>query len=1109
MHPLLARQLRRVGATPLSAPTDEAWGALLRRVSAYYLECDEGRALLERSIAVSSSEMHELLRQLADASETAQARQLDLFLTAVQSLSDGLLLLAGGLVIDFANDAAARLLGVEPQALVGRRLTELLAGAPGEVDAEALEQALANARPWKSNSVTLRSASAAGGCFPASLRVSPSSGGRQRAVAVISDLTGEHEARRRQEEAHARLVREHRAMRELAHNRAFYEGRSGETLREVVRSAVETLGVDRASVWWLELSDDGRTGGDTLRLDQLFDRRTGTFAAGAVLSSSEYPAYFAALLESDYIDAEDAMTDPRTREFRLGYLEPNGIVSMLDFPVVSGGRVLGVVCLEHCSPRAWVLEDRQFAGLAANFVSVAHETAGRRAAQAEVEANRVFLDSILENLPITVHVKSAESLRYVRINRAGESLFGLDRAEIIGRSDEDLFPALQADAFAAQDQVALTSSELVDVAEERFQTAGSGHRLIHHRKVAVRDETGQPRYLLGLAEDITARKAAEEELRRARDVAEQATRAKTQFLANMSHEIRTPMHAVLGLSELLLDSGLGREPREKARGIHQAALALLRVIDDILDVSRIEAGRLELRAGPVRMDRILDDVNSTLSPLAHRKSLHYQVHRETALPEAFIGDEGRLRQILINLLGNAIKFTSRGWVSLTVFAIPDPQSSTTSNASIPWLGFRVQDTGMGIEDEELKGLFGPFAQVDSSNTRQQEGTGLGLYLVRELVQLMAGELSVRSIPGRGSTFEVRIPAPPVQAAAELHLNSGTESPPDASRRESPSTALNILVAEDNPLNQILVVSMLRSQGHNVIVTTDGHAVVEAFQAGRFDCVLMDSQMPGVDGAEATRRIRAIEATNPALGRTPIVALSASAMRGARERFIEAGMDSFLAKPFTAEGLRDVLEAARSLATADPSAPPSAPSGPRQSAATERLDRGPTPSGPAPESSAAEVFDSAAVRDLLELDSAAPGLFASLFAAYRDDFEPYLQSIANAAPDSLVEAGRAAHCLTSSSAALGGRRISQLAAETERLAYEGRVAETREMAASLRRAYSAFLGVVERSLPQRLVDIARPEAEAVGPPREAGLGPAEDRELHQDAGSQEPEHTPRS
>ncbi|HTX23857.1 MAG TPA: PAS domain-containing protein [Steroidobacteraceae bacterium] len=600
-----------------------------------------------------------------------------------------------------------------------------------------------------------------------------------------------------------------------------------------------------------------------------------------------------------------------------------------------------------------------------------------------------------------------------------EAILGFAEGEVSGKvhSPDELVHADDLEACRAAQRAHFADSAPYDV-EVRMRNQAGAFRWVRLRGDAERDEGGEPLRLAGSMQDVTESRAARDALIQASEAAQAASRSKSAFLANVSHEIRTPMNGIIGMTSLLLDSALDRAQREYAETIHASANSLLTVLNDILDFSKIEAGKLDIECVEMDLAASISEARAMLAFQATAKNLRFDVSVEPGVPQWVMSDRQRIRQCLVNLISNAIKFTRAGGVSVHV-------SVTRREQARVFVRFEVRDTGIGIAPETLPTLFQPFVQADSSTTRHFGGTGLGLSIVRRLIDLMGGEVGVTSDLGRGSRFWFVVPLQEIDEAQRRTSRPAAWpaalAHPDADAHALPAPfaqryAGKVLLVEDNLINQKVAKSILERLGCEVTLAGNGLEAVHAFAQGRFELVLLDLQMPLMDGYAATSCIRKLEQGRP---RTPIVALTASAMTGQRERCVEAGMDDLLTKPLDLGRLQAMLDRF-SLRAGDAAAEQARPS-------RRALD----------DSAVGQLVGSGSDESVFELDALrqVAGEDADFLRELAETFvytsEELLATLTDCARRADREGlGRAAHSLKGASASIRAEMLRERCAELE-------------------------------------------------------------------------------
>jgi PAS domain S-box-containing protein len=501
-----------------------------------------------------------------------------------------------------------------------------------------------------------------------------------------------------------------------------------------------------------------------------------------------------------------------------------------------------------------------------------------------IDHERELLRALMENIPDLIYFKDCDS-RFIKVNQAQASALGAkDSAACIGRSDSDYFGLEDAVRWRSQEQEIVRSGRPQVDRVELLKTSRGDGCWVSTTKVAMLDRKGRVSGIAGISRDVSERRRAEEDLQRAKVSAESANRAKSEFLTTMSHEMRTPMNAILGMADLLSESSLSEDQRDYVRIFQRAGANLLELINNILDLSKVESGHFQLESIGFDLRTLLEKIIELMVPQARNRGLQLTLEVLPGVPVGLVGDPSRLRQILINLIGNAVKFTERGSVTLRV-----------ELEWAGWLRFNVVDTGIGVAADKTEMIFDNFTQADSSTTRRFGGTGLGLAISKGLVELMGGRIGCTSEVGKGSTFFLTLPfeirkETEIPELAEPAAIAILPAPP-----AGPHPLTRILIVEDSEYNLALLKAYLKDSGFELDFAENGKIAVEKVISSNPHLVLMDLEMPVMDGLEATRAIRRWEA-QPRVRPIPILALTAHATGEGVGKSLEAGCNEHLTKP---------------------------------------------------------------------------------------------------------------------------------------------------------------------------------------------------------------------
>ncbi len=580
-----------------------------------------------------------------------------------------------------------------------------------------------------------------------------------------------------------------------------------------------------------------------------------------------------------YVHNVTEMPDSHPMKFVLA---DQGIKSLILYPLLQNGNPIGFVGFD--SVRQYRTFTNQEIGLLKILAEIVSNALLKRQSENSRQEAQQFLNKIIDAIADPIFVKDEDHC-WVVLNQAFCTFLGYTREELLYKSDYEFFPKEQADVFWEKDKLVFDSGEENLNEEYITDVTGKKHVISTKKSLFILEKTGA-KYLVGVIRDITEQKQAEEALRDALNQAQSATTAKSQFLANMSHEIRTPMNGILGIATLLASTQLNDEQKQFVDMLQQSGKRMMTIINDILDISKIEAGKIQIVNEPLNIRTLLRSVLTPIVKQAQSKDLQIDLKITDDVPAMMLGDAARIDQVLTNLVGNAVKFTETGTIKVACSV------AETYHQQI-MIRFSVTDTGIGIDKEALSHIFDPFYQVDSSITRQHGGAGLGLCISKQLVEMMGGKLSIKSVLKEGTTFIVDIPLARTDASIK-------QKPVSTEHTFNPKEK-RILIVEDDDVCAILTKVFMNKLGLESDTAVNGHEAIQKLKTERYDLVLMDCQMPVMDGYEATRAIRegAAGENNTSI---PIIAQTAYAMKDDEIKCLEYGMNGYISKPLDYQDL---------------------------------------------------------------------------------------------------------------------------------------------------------------------------------------------------------------
>jgi len=929
-------------------------------------------------------------------------------LTAMEASIDGMAILDSEEKYVYLNQAHAKIYGYDnPEELIGNTWRSLYtAEEVNRFERDIFPEFIREGR-WRGEAIGKKKN---GSFFHQEVSLTAiASGGL---ICVVRDITDRCLAIESQQKRDEQIIKQQKVLFELSQLK---KRELTSTLTIITKTTAKTLNVERVSIWFF---DSNHT---KIICQDLYIQATDTHEQGMSIEARDFPGYFLSLEKSLTISATDARIDARTSEFTTTYFEPFGISSTLDVPIWLHGKVIGVICIEHTGAiRKWKSEEEDFATSVTYVISLTVEAIERKKAEQAIESEHQRLFALFDLLPIFVYlIDQNHTIHFV--NRKFIELFGMPDNKPCYHILHDLKkPCTDCPTFE------VFKTRTPKIYEWTF---GTGKTYMIYDNIYICPPGTEMVLEIGI--DITESKELEKTLQQAKEFAEAANQSKSDFLANMSHEIRTPMNGIIGLVDLLFDTKLSNEQLQYLSMIKNSTSQLLSILNDILDFSKIEAGQLDLENIEFDLLHTIESIGDIIIYRAEEKELDLNFYVHCNVPRYLIGDPTRLRQILLNLVGNAIKFTEKGEITIEV-SLKHQKDQTAA------VRFAVIDTGIGIAADRQRAIFSSFTQADSSTTRKYGGTGLGLAISKRLVNMMGGHIGVKSKFGSGSAFHFIVKFSIAQqkqqefplineikgwqtmiidpnATRRMILNEQLKSVncqsdpfensdaalqklqntsgyqliiinyplPDANMQNlvdvirklknyetipvivlSPVSknksfiprhqdknimiltkpvkmnqlytailalqgktiptkseeytkeklylllnklaglkeGVNILIVEDNLINQKVVLALLKKTSLHVDVAEDGLVAIKAIQQQHYQLVLMDIQMPNMDGFTATKIIR----EELGLTNLPIIAMTAHAMKGDKEKCLAAGMNDYISKPIKPERLYALL-----------------------------------------------------------------------------------------------------------------------------------------------------------------------------------------------------------